>query len=736
MSFREYVEAGWKLCAIRPGSKSPDYDAWNTKPVPLDAAEGLDGAGLLHALSGTCALDIDNLDLARPWLAERGVDVDALIEAPDSVRIESGRPGRNKLLYCLSRPLRTLRPKRSGIELRCATGDGKSVQDVLPPSVHPDTKKPYAWAYGEPLTGDWAAPPAIPAALLALWRELLAEEPAEAPAKPVAEAPSVTLDKLQRWLGNYDPNLDYEEWLKVGMKLHDATGGAAEGLALWDTWSAKATRKSKDGSSIYPGSHRVKSHWVSFSSGKGKFVATLTKELPADAEEFPVEDPEAAESEEGTTADKLKASARQVMRDAIEALEKRLVFVYSAERYFDCERHRIINSDSAIEHMFTGLMPSRKGGRVSPIKVLKASNTKRFVDAVAFHPGQGAIFHHKDESFANTYRDRLAEPIEPTAGELEKIHWLFNRIDDGILREWLVKFYAHVVQKPGIKIKSAPLIWSEIQGNGKTTLLKMIPSLLCGDRYSREVNCALLGDNFNGYLMDAWHVNLVEFRAGTRGERNVIMDKIKNWVTEDTVSVRPMHQTAYMMPNHFFLTATSNHDDAAAIDNNDRRLAIHEMHAPQFTEAEQLWIYNEFLLQPRAAGVLRHFFLHQSIEGFIPSAKAPETEARREMIRSSVSSDLELLERSLEERSGLFARDIVLTSEVKEFIHKNTPMRPSLARVGKLLCRDPFNGKGIQFRVGPGRFRAVVLRDYAKWSSAGGAAVMAHINGEDADLTA
>jgi hypothetical protein len=34
---------------------------------------------------------------------------------------------------------------------------------------------------------------------------------------------------------------DYELWIRVGMALHDATGGDEKGYALWDKWSAQST---------------------------------------------------------------------------------------------------------------------------------------------------------------------------------------------------------------------------------------------------------------------------------------------------------------------------------------------------------------------------------------------------------------------------------------------------------------------------------------------------------------
>ena len=716
--FAEYHAAGWALCAIERGKKGPEYNGWNTKPLPADALDGIDGAGLLHVLSKTCALDLDNLSAARPWLLERGVDIDALLAADDAVQITSGRPNRAKLLYRMSRPLRTLKPKGSGLELRCATAEGKSVQDVLPPTIHKDTKKPYEWTGG--ILSDWRKPPTIPTVLLSLWRSLTDEEQ-EAPKPDRADPVAVDLNKLKRAAFKHDPDAEYDEWLRVGMQLHDATGGAQEGLDIWCEWSRGIKRKP------YPGDALLKTHWLSFSSTGGKHVASgaaLVSELPADAEDFPIE---AEQPDEPI----------QTTRKAITAkLEERLVFVHSVERYFDTERHKLIGSDNTIEHMFTSWMPLRKGGRISPVRALKDSPTKRFVDALGFHPGEGAIFKDRfGDSLANNYRSQLPEALEPTAGELERITWLFNRIDDVPFRDWLLRFFAHVVQKPGVKIKSAPLIWSDTQGNGKTTLLKMIPTLLCGARYSREVTCALLNSDFNDYLLNAWHINLTEFRAGARGERAAIAQKLRAWITDDEISVHPKGSTAYNMPNHFFTTATSNEDDAASVDNNDRRWAIHEMHAPQFTESEQQWIYSEFLLTPRAAGVLRHYFLHLPLDGFSASAKAPETEARQAMIRSSLSADTELLEIAFEQRSPPLDHAVVIVGDVAEWVRKNSVGKPSADRIGKILAKAPFGGEPKQFRVGEARYRGIIIRDHARWRVATGQQIISNINGEDADLT-
>lgn len=738
--FSEYVDAGWKLCAIDFPNKAPTYALWQKNPIDAEVAGVIRGGGLLHAYSGTCALDIDDLEKARPWLAERGVDVDALLAAPDAVKISSGRPGRAKLLYRLKIPLITFKPEGSGVELRCATKRGTSVQDCLPPTVHPDTRKPYRWEYNrdELLGATWRELPPIPPTLKAAWKTLLNENVPNATRTEPSESPA--LAKIEKWLMPLDPNMDYDQgpqsWIGVGMKLHHATGGAQEGLELWDRWSSGATRLDKEGRSVYKGIENCRVHWISFSSPPGKVIATLDNELPADADEFEVVTeavPTLAEKAAAVPADvvannKAKAYQRKAARTA---LEKRLVYVLSSERYFDTQRHKVISSDSALEHQFTAMMPRRNGARINPVKELKQSTTKRFVEGIGFHPGEGPIFEVEGDAFANMYRDRLPEPLEPTKLEIEKIDWIFNRIDDPIYIHWLKQYYGHVVQHPAVKLRTAPLIWSETQRNGKSTLVKTIPMRLVGREFSSEASYDVLNTTFNDYVIGAWHVHLTEFRAATRGERGMINNKLKAYIADDMVTAHPKGGRSYTMPNHFFVTASSNEEDAAAIDNNDERWGIHELKVPKYTGSEIKWIYHEFLLTPRSAAVLRHYFLNISLEGFDAAGSAPMTEDKQQMAASSVPADVELLNTMFDEHSEFFERDVVLTSEVAEYVQRRGFRYMSAARIGRILAKEPFNGISKVFRSKKGTFRCVIVRNHSKWMEMPGTEIMSHVNGDD-----
>lgn len=271
----EYVAHGWRIVPLPAGQKKPLSPAWqqrdNTIGTVERAAGLVHGIGLAHAYSGTCALDIDEYEAANEWLAARGVNLAALLAAPDRVRINSGRVGRAKLLYALPAPLRSLRPVGSGLELRCASANGATVQDVLPPSLHPDTGKPYAW------DGDWRALPPIPGDLLQLWKTLLdGDAPGEA---DYDEAPVGMSEAQQReLLSRHDPNCDYHTWIRVGMALHHENAASDAGFSLWDEWSSAGH--------TYPGTERLRYHWDSFGHNSGPAVTMRSLGQIASADAF------------------------------------------------------------------------------------------------------------------------------------------------------------------------------------------------------------------------------------------------------------------------------------------------------------------------------------------------------------------------------------------------------------------------------------------------------------------
>ena len=265
-----YIRHGWSLVPIPANTKGPRTLGWNLRENALKSQGDLPtgyGIGLAHAYSGTMALDIDNWTMTTTLLAEHGIDLQALYSAPDAVVINSGKPGHGKLLYAM--PFGAALPSKkilhSGVtayELRCATVSGLTVQDVLPPSIHPETRQPYQWGG----LGHWTRMPVIPQPLLDLWNGMLVLDQQ----RTIATDGSIdaSWEEIRQALDVVPAECSRDEWVSIGMALHWAgtqTDQLDQALQMWNEWSATSQTK-------YPGEREILTQWMSFKPDKASAV--------------------------------------------------------------------------------------------------------------------------------------------------------------------------------------------------------------------------------------------------------------------------------------------------------------------------------------------------------------------------------------------------------------------------------------------------------------------------------
>lgn len=185
-----YRALGFALVPLRERSKFPTIGDWQNNPVQPDDDQRLKlfglnaNIGINHYFSRTGTLDVDWLAATERLFREFGFDYDALMQGYPRIRT---REGKDKILFRMPAGMErneskhVLRwPDESGecdaqgrpimvtvLELRT----GKS-QDVLPPSIHPDTNAPYEWHTGQ-APWDYPELPTLPEDhfLVTIWRE-------------------------------------------------------------------------------------------------------------------------------------------------------------------------------------------------------------------------------------------------------------------------------------------------------------------------------------------------------------------------------------------------------------------------------------------------------------------------------------------------------------------------------------------------------------------------------------
>lgn len=211
---RRYIEAfGLALVPMEPGTKGPTQEGWNKPGGYFTAAADAEAfwakrpshnLGVVLGPSRVCSLDVDDVALTRQVLQQTlGLEVDALADAyPTSV----GNPERFRVMFRVPDGVELSRhalvwPNKNDpdgtiykglmAQVKAAVDEedaareaafrmaaepfkkvtvfelrGGLVQDVLPPSIHPGTGKPYTWRT-EPDPGGL---PDLPPELLAIWQ--------------------------------------------------------------------------------------------------------------------------------------------------------------------------------------------------------------------------------------------------------------------------------------------------------------------------------------------------------------------------------------------------------------------------------------------------------------------------------------------------------------------------------------------------------------------------------------
>lgn len=178
---KHYIEAlGFGLCIFDTGTKGPNQSGWNTPRLYIDSIEKAErefsrhpGAnmGVIHEASNTVCIDVDHFEWLQIAFEIFGIDVDDTLKA--GVRLTSGRPNRAKAIYRKPAALSGCRnlaftwpDPKTGKSITVMELRGGPVQDVLPPSIHPDTQKPYEWV-DDPFSLD--SIPELPEIITQMW---------------------------------------------------------------------------------------------------------------------------------------------------------------------------------------------------------------------------------------------------------------------------------------------------------------------------------------------------------------------------------------------------------------------------------------------------------------------------------------------------------------------------------------------------------------------------------------
>ena len=246
-----YYENGYSVLPIEPNSKAVKIPNWqqhcDTRQPPwhiqtwLDIYENHNVGIALGNASQLIALDFDD-------------DIDGLHEEVQkllqgSLVKKKGRKGFTAFYrYNGERTKRWRKDGKTVVELL-----SKGTQTVVPPSMHPDTKKPYFWLTEDTLLDIKADElTKLPVDFIEQVDRLFGYEQKVMDFKSNYSGENPDLAEVEKML-SFIPSSDYATWITVGMALQHNYGDSA--YSIWDAWSCKAPNYQDKG---------MQYKWVSF----------------------------------------------------------------------------------------------------------------------------------------------------------------------------------------------------------------------------------------------------------------------------------------------------------------------------------------------------------------------------------------------------------------------------------------------------------------------------------------
>lgn len=255
---------GFAVHRLKPQTKRPIGDDWSDKPVMSVAdlqKEYRPGENIGVRLGEPSVVDGEflhciDLDIRDTALADEAMDAlkRLLPEVETLPTVISGSGGKSRHFYLTAdKAFRSRKLAHSDqnfvgqdgkkhwaweIEL---FGTGKQV--VLPPSIHPDTKKPYRWER----EFDAFEAPTVDSRLVESWgassRGVDSDDDLDSLVRK--QTLGMSADEARDILAGLpygDWCDDRDGWLKVGMALHHEFGGDDEGFNLWCEFSKQSPK--------------------------------------------------------------------------------------------------------------------------------------------------------------------------------------------------------------------------------------------------------------------------------------------------------------------------------------------------------------------------------------------------------------------------------------------------------------------------------------------------------------
>lgn len=591
---------GMAIVPLPPRSKRPTTEDWGNATLTSETAARQhfeqhpdENMGVALGASRLCSFDVDDLEATRLVFEEFGWSLDALRNGFPSIQ---GRPGGFRCMFRVPEGV-TLKyhaltwPKRDGsrgrstvFELR-ASDDGQQRQDVLPPSIHPDTGQSYIWLTApDPAVGL----PVPPDFLLRLWGhwdalkpQLQAVCPWATKAQPKARSkqPAVTgrresvidayvaANDIEGALSRYGYARQGRRWLSP----HSTTGLAGVSVIDGKAFIHHASDPLCTDESGQPVD--AFDLFAEYEHGGDKTAAMVAAALLLGIQSPPTHRPGKRIDEHRQAIEELNQQhALTMVGDKVVVLRETVGERHGKELLYlttGAFRTWYMNRSVAVETTDKEGKTATKYAAIADLWL--KSKDRRQYEGVTFAPSNNA-----PACYYNLWSGFAVERIDcSTFTAAMKCRRLLSHMKYILCRgnrdhfRYLLAWSADMLQSPDQK-KGVALVMRGSKGTGKSTFTDALSSLL-GRHAIKVSHMRHLTGNFNRHLADKLLVVAEEsYWAGDKTDEG----PLKDMITSSRMTIEAKGIDAVEMPSLCRVAMVTNNEWAAPASSDERRYFV------------------------------------------------------------------------------------------------------------------------------------------------------------------
>lgn len=484
-------------------------------------------------------------------------------------------------------------------------------------------------------------------------------------------------------LNKLDPSMRHDDWLKVGMALHDWDEN--EGLHIWEEWSKKGENYEKGltgykwetfnhkAGGVTLGSLFYKAKEVGFQEGEKEIedvihvikrmreqkqiwldVPRMVKGLGLDefnrdrvvtAIQERIKDITGVKPTKKFIAKKcfnIKLEEKEVLRPH---WCKEWVYVLTHDAYVHIDSLRVYKQAAFNLQMGAKVPILESGGKQSASKFVSDNSYIDIVDETGYMPQVVENIVKRDgKRVLNTFKQRSMPECatEYTKDGLDAV----KRIETHIKRifkheehqEIFLQWLAHQVQYPGVKVFWAPIIQG-LPGVGKSFFGELLRKVL-GETNVNVIPPKIVIEKHNGWATGVC-VNVLEELRISGHNRHEAVNELKPLITDSKISVREMYRAPYNTYNTTNYICFTNFKDSIPIDLTDRRwwVTFVDKSSEEVTLDDKDYFTNLFAGVRECFGEVRKWLMSVAItEKFKALKKAPMTTYKEVMVQTEESN--------------------------------------------------------------------------------------------------